>query len=140
MPISNKSSVPAAWAEDRKPQVLQGSKERVNSVYRRVCRIVKLGVFITMLAQFFYALRCSWTQIGKAPENNRFRGANLGACGNEPAFLPIITKGAFERAAGVWQRLRAAINYAKRAGNNAIATAVADIVLDKHRADLSPHN
>src|SRR5581483_1292819 len=26
MPISNKSSVPAAWAEDRKPQVLRGSK------------------------------------------------------------------------------------------------------------------
>src|SRR5580704_9552749 len=79
-------------------------------------------------------------EIIQPPKHDRFSRTDFGACRNQSALLAIITKRALERAARIVKRLRPAINYAKRARHNAIAAAVADIVLHQHRADFGSND
>ena len=58
----------------------------------------------------------------------------------QSAFLPVIAKGALECAASVGQRLRPAIDHTKRARDNAISAAIANVVLHEHRTDFGAHN
>ena len=54
--------------------------------------------------------------------------------------MSIVTKGALERAAGIVKWLRPAIDHAEWTRHNAIAAAVADIVLHQHRTNFSAHD
>ena len=54
--------------------------------------------------------------------------------------MAIITKRAFECAASVGQRLWAPVNHAKRARDDAIPAAVANVVLHEHRPDFGAQN
>ena len=83
-----------------------------------------------------HALRAARAQIVKPAEDDRFSRANFCAGRHEPAFLPVVTEGAFESAAGIGQRLRATIDHAERTGDDAISAAVADIVLHEHASRL----
>src|SRR5439155_20415161 len=102
--------------------------------------IVKLCVVVTALLQLLHALRAACAQIIKPAEHDRFGRTNLRARWDEAAFLAIVTESAFECAAGVRQRLRAAIYDTKRARHDAVAATVAHVVLHKHGTDLSAHN
>ena len=54
--------------------------------------------------------------------------------------MAIITKRAFECAAGVEQRLWASVDHAKRTRDDAIPAAVANVVLHKHRANFGAND
>src|SRR4029077_2960060 len=79
-------------------------------------------------------------QIIEASEDNRFGWTNFRASRCEAALLSIVTESAFECAARVRQRRRSPINHPKRTRHDAVAAAIADIVLHQDRTDLGPHN
>jgi hypothetical protein len=99
-----------------------------------------LRVVVTVLAQIFHALSRMCAQIIEPPENNRFSWADFGACGNESAFLSIVAESALECATGVGQRRRPAIDHAERTRDDAIAAAVANIILYKNRSGFGANN
>ena len=112
----------------------------MNAAHACLLRVIKLRVVVSVLFELLHALRCSRAQIIKPAEDNRFGRTNLRARGNEAAFLSIVTKRALKRAASIGQRLRPAIDYAERTRNDAITTAIANVVLHKDRADFCSHN
>ena len=65
---------------------------------------------------------------------------HLGARRRKATLLAIVTKRAFECAAGVGQGLWAPVNHAKRARDDAIPAAIANVVLHEHRSDFGPNN
>ena len=97
----------------------------------RLLRIVKLRVVVTMLVQLLHALSCARPQIIESTKDDRFCGANFGASWNESALLSVIAKRALECAAGVGQRLRSTIDHAEWTRDDAVTTAVANIVLNE---------
>src|SRR6267143_3983791 len=88
-----RKSVRFRFAEDQ--------EKRVSAAYACLRWIVNLGVFITVLAQLLDTLCCAGAQIIKSTKDNRLGWAKFCACGYEPTFLAIITKRAFECAAGI---------------------------------------
>ena len=96
-----------------------------------------MGVAITALLQGLDPLRSAPTKIVQSAEDNGFRRADFCAGRREPALLAVITKGAFERAAGVGKWCGPAIDHAKGTGDNAITAAIADVVLHEDGADFS---
>ena len=127
-----RKSVRFRFAEDQ--------EKRVSAAYACLRWIVNLGVFITVLAQLLDALCCAGAQIIKSTKDNRFGWANFCACGYEPAFLAIITKRAFECAAGIREWLRTTIDHAERTRHNTIAATVADIILHENGANFGAHD
>src|SRR5207245_10594097 len=113
-------------------QLAQNQESRVSDAHRRFGGIGKLRVGVTVFSQLMHTLRRARAQIVEPPEHDRFSRTNLGARRRKATLLAIITKRAFERAAGVGQRLWAPINHAKRARDDAIAAAVANVVLYEH--------
>src|SRR5215475_11871644 len=93
-----------------------------------------------MLAQIFHALRCVCSQIIEPPEHDRFGWTNFCACGNESAFLSIVTERTFESAAGIRQGSRPAIDYPERTRDNAIAASITDIILHENGTGFSANN
>src|SRR4029077_7258437 len=85
-------------------------------------------------------LICTGAQIIEASEDNRFGWTNLRASRCEAALLSIVTEGAFECAARVRQRRRSPINHPKRTRHDAVAAAIANVVLHQDRTNLGPHN
>src|SRR4029077_19835235 len=79
-------------------------------------------------------------QIVEPPENDRFGWTNLRASRCEAALLSIVTEGAFECAACIRQRRRSSINHPKRTRHDAVAAAIANVVLHQDRTNLGPHN
>ena len=75
-------------------------------------------------------------QFVQRAEEDAFRRARLGARRGQPAGLPVVAEGAFERAARVEERLLAAVDHAERARHHAVAAAVANVVLHQHAADF----
>src|SRR5579884_781594 len=118
----------------------QNQKESVKAAHRRLNRIVKLRVCVTSLLQLIEAFLCAGAQLVQRAEQDRFGRADLRARGNEAALLAIVTERAFECAAGIGQRFGSAIDYAKRARDDAVSAAVADIVLHKHGADFCAYD
>ena len=118
----------------------EDQKKRVNAAHRRFRWIIKLRVGVTVFLQLLHALRRARAQIIEPPEHDRFGRTNFGARRNEAALLSIVTKGAFECAAGVGQRLRAPVDHAKRTRDDAIPAAVANIILHEHRADFGAND
>ena len=112
----------------------------MNAAHRRFGGIVKLRVGVTVFSQLLHTLRRACAQIIEPPEHDRFSRTNFGARRREAALLSVVTERAFECAAGVGQRLRAPINHAKRARDDAIPAAVANIVLHEHRADFGAND
>ncbi len=86
------------------------------------------------------ALRSACAQIIESTKHDRFGWTNFCTRGYESALLSIVTKCALKCATCVWQRLRSAIDYTKRARHHAIAAPVANIVLHKDGANLRPHD
>ena len=128
------------WRKSVRFRFAEDQEKRVSAAYACLRRIVNLGVFITVLAQLLDALCCAGAQIIKSTKDNRFGWANFCACGYEPALLAIITKRAFECAAGIREWLRTTIDHAERTRNDAITAAVANIVLHQHGTDFGAHN
>src|SRR5712691_6141716 len=118
----------------------QDEEERVGAAHRSVDGIVKLRVGVTVFSQLLHPLRRARAQIIEPPEHDRFSRTNFGARRCEATLLAIITKRAFECAAGVGQRLRTAINYPKRTRHHAVSAAVANIILHKHRANFGAND
>src|SRR4029450_5337 len=118
----------------------ENEEKSVSAAHRRFGRIVKLRVGVTVLAQLMHTLRRARAQVVEPPEHDRFSWTNFGARRCEAALLSVVAEGAFECAAGVGQRLRAPVNHAKRARHDAISAAVANIILDKHRADFGAND
>ena len=114
----------------------ENQEKRVNAAHRCFRRIVKLRVSVTVLSQFVHTLRRARAQIIEPPEHDRFSRTNFCACRNETALLSIVAKGAFECAAGIGQRLRSPVDYAKRTRDDAVAAAVANVILHEHRTDF----
>src|SRR6476646_11589368 len=85
-------------------------------------------------------LICTGAQIIEASEDNRFGWTNLRASRCEAALLSIVAEGALECAAGVGQRRGSTIDHAEWTRDDAIAAAIADVVLHQHRTDLGPNN
>ena len=110
----------------------ENQEKRVNAAHRRFGGIVKLRVGVTVFSQLLHTLRRARAQIIEPTEYDRFSRTNFGARRRKATLLAIITKRAFECAAGVGQRLWAPINHAKRARDDAIPAAVANVVLHEH--------
>lgn len=121
-------------------RLAEDQEKCVRAAHRRFSGIVKLRVRITVLSQLLHALRSAGPQVIEPSEYDRFGRTNFRARWNEPALLAIVTKGAFKGAPGVGQRLRASVDHAERAGDDTITAAVANIVLNKHRANFGAHN
>ena len=98
--------------------------------------IVQSRIAVTALLQGLNPPRSARTKIVQPAEDNRFRRADFCAGRREPALLPVITKGAFERAAGIGKWCGPAIDHAEGTGDHAITAAVADIVLDEDGSDF----
>ena len=103
----------------------------MNPADARLLRIIKLRVVVTVLVQLLQALCCARPQIIESAKDDRFCWANFCASRNESAFLSIVAKRALECAAGVGQRLRSTIDHTKRARDDAVTTAVANIILNE---------
>ena len=116
------------------------SGKSVNAAHRRFGGIVKLRVGVTVFSQLLHTLCSARAQIIEPTEHDRFSRTNFGARRGEATLLAIITKRAFECAAGIGQRLWAPINHAERARDDAIAAAVANVVLHEHCADFSAND
>ena len=99
-----------------------------------------MRVVVTALLQLLHASRCTRAQIVEPAKDDRFGRANFRAGRDEPALLSVVTKSAFKCAAGIGQRLRPAIDHAKRTRHDAIAAAIADIVLHENGAGFGPDN
>jgi hypothetical protein len=112
----------------------------VSAAHRRFGGIVKLRVAVTVFSQLLHTLCCALAQIIEPPEHDRFSRTNFCTCGRKAALLSVIAKGAFESAAGIWQRLGPTIDHAEWAGHHAISAAVAHIVLHENGGDLCPHD
>jgi len=76
----------------------------------------------------------------RAARTRSISRTNLGARRCEAALLSVVAEGAFECAGGVGQRLWAPVNHAKGHETNAIAAAVANIILHEHRADFGAND
>lgn len=118
----------------------ENQEKRVSAPHRSFSGIIKLGVAVTLFAQLLHTLRRACAQIIEPPENDGFSRANFGARRCEATFLPVVAEGALECAAGVGQRLWAAIDHPKWAGDNAVSAAVANIVLNKYRTDFGSYD
>ena len=118
----------------------ENQEKSVSAAHGRLGGIVKLHVGVTVLAQLMHTLRRARTQIIESPEHDRFSWANFRARRCEATLLTVITEGAFECAACIAQRLWPAIDHSKRARNNAVSAAVANIVLNKYRTDFRPYD
>jgi hypothetical protein len=118
----------------------ENQEKRVSTAHRRFGGVVKLRIGVTVFSQLLHALCRARAQIIEPPEHDRFSRTNLGARRREATLLAIVTKRAFECAAGVGQRVRTAIDHTKRARDNAIPAAVANVVLHEHRSDFGPNN
>src|SRR6266576_1513601 len=114
----------------------QDEEERVGAAHRSVDGIVKLRIGVPVFSQLLHTLCRTRAQIIEPPEDDRFGWTNLRACRNESTFLSVVAKRALESAPGAGQRFRPTINYAERAGDNAISAAIANIVLDQHGTNL----
>jgi len=112
----------------------------VSASHRSFGRIVKLRVGVTLFSELVHTLRRACAQIIEPPEHDRFGRTDFGARGNESAFLSVVAESALEYAAGIGQRFWPAIDHPKRAGDNAISAAVANIVLDKYRTDFGSYD
>ena len=112
----------------------------MSASHRSFGRIVKLRVGVTLFSELVHTLRRACAQIIEPPEHDRFGRTDFGARGNESAFLSVVTESALECTAGIGQRFWPAIDHPKRAGDNAISAAVANIVLDKYRTDFGSYD
>ena len=107
---------------------------------RSVRWIVQLRICVAGLAQLINTLLTLRAKVIKPAKHDRFGRANLRARGNESALLSIVTKRALERAARVWKWRRPAIDHAERTRDDAIAAAVANIILHKNRSRFGANN
>ena len=105
-----------------------------------IARIVKLRVAVSGLVQMFHALLRVRAQIIKPAKNDRLGGTHFCAGRDESAFLSIITKSALKCAACIGKRLGPAIDHPERAGDDAIPTAIADVILHENRTDFRAHD
>jgi len=121
-------------------RLAKDQKECVNPANGCFRGIIELRVVVTVLVKLLHTLRCACAQIVEPAEHNRFGWTNFRACGDEAALLAVVTQGAFERAACVGQRFRSPIDHTKWARNDAVAAAVANIILHEHRTDFSAHD
>src|ERR1043166_2410358 len=118
----------------------ENQKKGVNAAHGCFLRIVKLRVLVAILLELLHALACTRAQIIQSAKDDRFGGTHFSAGGYESALLSIVTERALERASRIGKRLGPAIDHAEWTRNDAVTAAVADIVLHKHRTDLSPHD
>ena len=118
----------------------ENQEKRVSAAHRRFGGIIKLRVGVTVFSQLVHTLRRACAQIIEPPEHDRFSRTNFCARRCEAALLSVVAEGAFECAAGVGQRLWAPVNHAKRTRDDAIPTAVANVILHKDRTDFGANN
>ena len=121
-------------------RLAENQEKRVSAAHRRFGGIVKLRVGVTVFSQLVHTLRRARAQIIEPPEHDRFSRTNFGARRCEAALLSVVAEGAFECAAGIGQRLWAPVDHAKRARDDAISAAVANVVLHEHRADFGAND
>ena len=79
-------------------------------------------------------------KIVESAKDDRLGWTNLCASWNESALLSIVTKCALKCAACVWQRQRPAIDHTERARHDAIAAAVANIILHENGANFCAYD
>ena len=79
-------------------------------------------------------------EIVESAKDDRLGWTNLCASWNESALLSIVTKCALKCAACVWQRQRTAIDHTERARHDAIAAAVANIILHENGANFCAYD
>src|SRR6266511_3293200 len=118
----------------------ENQKECVNSANRGFCRVIKLRICVAGLAQLVNTLLALRAKVIKPAKHDRFSWTNFRTRGHESAFLSVVTKRALESAAGVGQRLWPAIDHAERTRDDAITTAVANIILHKNRSRFGANN
>ena len=118
----------------------KNQEKRVSAAHGRFGGIVKLRVGVTVFPQLVHTLSRARPQIIESPEHDRFSRANFRARRCEAALLSIVAERAFECAAGIGQRLRSPVDYSERTRDNAVATTIANIILDQDGADFGPNN
>ena len=128
------------WRKAVRFGLAENQEKRVSAAHGRFGGIVKLRVGVTVFSQLQHPLRRARAQIIEPPEHDRFSRTNFGARRCEATLLAIITKRAFECAAGVGQRLWASVDHAKRTRDDAIPAAVANIILHEHRAGFGAND
>ena len=118
----------------------ENQEKRVGTAHGAFRGIVKLRVGVPVFPQLMHTLRCARAQIIEPPEHDRFSWTNFRTRRRKTAFLSVVAEGAFECASGVGQRFRTTIDYPERTRDNAIAAAVANIILHEHRTDFGAYN
>ena len=120
------------WRKAVRFGLAENQEKCVSAAHRRFGGIIKLRVGVTVFSQLLHTLRRPGPQIIEPPEHDRLSRTNFGARWCEAALLSVVAEGAFECAAGVGQRLWAPVNHAKRARDDAVLSAVTNVVLYEH--------
>src|SRR5262249_11336800 len=94
-------------------RLAENQEKSVSAAHRRFGGIVNLRVVVTVFSQLVHTLRRTRAQIIEPPKYDRFSRTNFRTRRWETALLSVVTERTFECAAGVGQRLRAAVNHAK---------------------------
>src|SRR5216117_1820074 len=118
----------------------ENQKKGVNAAHGCFLRIVKLRVLVAILLELLHALACARAQIIQSAKDDRFGGTHFCAGGYESALLSIVTERALERASCIRKRLGPAIDHAEGARDDAVAAAVADVILHQNRPNFRAHD
>ena len=118
----------------------ENQKEGVNAAHGCFLRIVELCVAVAVLLKLVHSFFSTRAEIIQSTKDDRFGWTHFCAGWDESALLSIVTKCTLERAACIGKWLGAAVDHAEWTRNDAVAAAVADIVLHKHGTDLGAHD
>src|SRR5678815_5060643 len=128
------------WRKAVRFGLAENQEKRVGAAYGRFSWIIELGVGVTVFSQLVHTLGRACAQIIEPPEHDRFSGTNFGARRCEAALLSVVAECAFERAAGIGQRLRSPVDDAKRTRDDAVPATVANVILHEHRTDFGAND
>src|SRR5262249_53301247 len=114
----------------------ENHEESIGSTDAGLLRIVEPRVGVAALLEFCDAQLCALAQLIERAELNRLRGAGGGARGDQANLLAVVTERAFESAAVVG----AFVDHPERARDDAVAAAVANVVLHVDATELGTNN
>src|SRR3954471_22439367 len=89
---------------------------------------------MTALMELVESLRGALAQLVERPKLDRVRGAGLGTGRLHVVAKAVVTEGALPNAPVILTL----VEDAERAGDHAVAAAVADVLLHDHRPELGP--